>query len=266
MNIKTANRLCELRKKHNLSQEELATKLGVSRQAVSKWERSESSPDTDNLIELAKLYNITLDNLLNGDEAIDLINENKESDEYERQNNKEASDRENEGFIISDDENNTVHISKDGIFLKDGNTDEYVEIKKSGIYVNDERKEFNKNKRQTKHPVGEAVKDAISGGYTVAAIGTYMTLGFLLDNGAGWKYFWFLFILIPVVSSICEMFYKKKITAFCYPVAVTAAYCGFSMYFGIWHPLWLLFLTIPLFYIIFGPIDKAIEKRNKKML
>lgn len=40
MNIKTANRLCELRKKHNLSQEELAAKLGEYRQAISKWERS----------------------------------------------------------------------------------------------------------------------------------------------------------------------------------------------------------------------------------
>lgn len=40
MNIKTANRLSELRKKHNLSQEELAAKLGVSRQAISKWKRS----------------------------------------------------------------------------------------------------------------------------------------------------------------------------------------------------------------------------------
>lgn len=40
MNIKTANRLCELRKKHNLSHEELAAKLCVSRQAISKWERS----------------------------------------------------------------------------------------------------------------------------------------------------------------------------------------------------------------------------------
>ena len=64
MNIETANKLVELRKKHGLSQEELADKLGVSRQAVSKWERSEASPDTDNLIELAKLYDISLDELL----------------------------------------------------------------------------------------------------------------------------------------------------------------------------------------------------------
>ncbi len=41
----TANRLVQLRKANNLSQEELASRLNVSRQAVSKWERAESSPD-----------------------------------------------------------------------------------------------------------------------------------------------------------------------------------------------------------------------------
>ena len=50
MNIETANRLLKYRKDSGLSQEELAEKIGVSRQAVSKWERSEASPDTDNLI------------------------------------------------------------------------------------------------------------------------------------------------------------------------------------------------------------------------
>jgi transcriptional regulator with XRE-family HTH domain len=66
MTLETANRLYELRKKNNLSQEELAEKLGVSRQAVSKWERSEASPDTDNLIGLAKIYGLSLDELIYG--------------------------------------------------------------------------------------------------------------------------------------------------------------------------------------------------------
>lgn len=64
MNIEIANRLVKLRKENNLSQEALANKLGISRQAVSKWERAEASPDTDNLIMLAKIYNVSLDELL----------------------------------------------------------------------------------------------------------------------------------------------------------------------------------------------------------
>ena len=64
MNLKIANRLLALRREHGYSQEELAYKLGVSRQAVSKWERAESSPDTDNLLALARLYGVSLDALL----------------------------------------------------------------------------------------------------------------------------------------------------------------------------------------------------------
>ena len=71
MNIDVAGRLYELRKKNNLSQEELAEKIGVSRQAVSKWERAEASPDTDNLILLSRLYNVSLDELLSTEEPVE---------------------------------------------------------------------------------------------------------------------------------------------------------------------------------------------------
>jgi len=64
MTTEIANRLSALRKLHGLSQEALAAALNVSRQAVSKWERGESSPDTDNIIALARLYGISLDELL----------------------------------------------------------------------------------------------------------------------------------------------------------------------------------------------------------
>lgn len=67
MTIEVASRLCAYRKQRGLSQEELAAQVGVSRQAVSKWERAEASPDTDNLIQLARIYQITLDELLNLD-------------------------------------------------------------------------------------------------------------------------------------------------------------------------------------------------------
>ena len=65
MNIEIANKLQQMRKKNGLSQEELAAKMGVTRQAVSKWERAESAPDMENLILLAKLYGVTIDELLN---------------------------------------------------------------------------------------------------------------------------------------------------------------------------------------------------------
>ena len=66
MDLAMAQRLVDRRKAAGLSQEALAAQLGVSRQAVSKWERSESSPDTDNLIALAALYGVSLDELLMG--------------------------------------------------------------------------------------------------------------------------------------------------------------------------------------------------------
>jgi transcriptional regulator with XRE-family HTH domain len=106
MNIETANRLYELRKKNGLSQEELADKLGISRQAVSKWERAEASPDTDNLILLARLYGITLDELLNTEDAKDLALENQESDQLEEvvENKKEEPKEKQKEEIKEDDE------------------------------------------------------------------------------------------------------------------------------------------------------------------
>lgn len=64
MTIEFANRLAELRKEKGLSQEDLAEKLGVSRQAVSKWERGEATPDSDNLIALSSIYGVSLDELV----------------------------------------------------------------------------------------------------------------------------------------------------------------------------------------------------------
>ena len=64
MNVEIAQRLAELRRERGFSQEGLAEQLGLSRQAVSKWERAESAPDMGNLIALADLYEVTLDELL----------------------------------------------------------------------------------------------------------------------------------------------------------------------------------------------------------
>ena len=58
------NKLYELRKQKGLSQEELANRLNVSRQTVSKWEVGESSPDMEKLVAISELFDISLDELV----------------------------------------------------------------------------------------------------------------------------------------------------------------------------------------------------------
>lgn len=60
------DRLLKLRKEKNFSQEEVAEKLNVTRQTISKWETNQSMPDLDKVGPLCKLYGISVDHLLNG--------------------------------------------------------------------------------------------------------------------------------------------------------------------------------------------------------
>lgn len=62
--------LCEARKKQNLSQEDVAFKLKVSRQTVSKWELDESIPNIYETKQMATLYQVTMDELLEEDTSI----------------------------------------------------------------------------------------------------------------------------------------------------------------------------------------------------
>lgn len=59
------NKIANLRKKHNLSQEELAEKVGVTRQTISKWELEETTPDIKQAKELSTIFSVSLDELTN---------------------------------------------------------------------------------------------------------------------------------------------------------------------------------------------------------
>ncbi|MBQ5842038.1 MAG: helix-turn-helix transcriptional regulator [Clostridia bacterium] len=87
------NKLYELRKQAGLSQEAFAEKLGVSRQAVSKWECGASMPDTDNLITIANLYDISLDELI-GRPAPEKTEKTDAQEEYEDEDDKEDAEAE----------------------------------------------------------------------------------------------------------------------------------------------------------------------------
>lgn len=69
MNI--GKHLKTLRKKNNLTQEQLADKLFVSRSNVSKWERNISLPDAETLLELSKIFNVSVDDILLGNNKND---------------------------------------------------------------------------------------------------------------------------------------------------------------------------------------------------
>ena len=62
-----ADKIIENRKKNGWSQEELADKLGVSRQSVSKWEGAQAVPDMKKILQLAELFNVSTDYLLRDD-------------------------------------------------------------------------------------------------------------------------------------------------------------------------------------------------------
>lgn len=61
------NKIADLRKQSKLSQEELAEKLKVTRQTISKWELEETTPDIKQAKELSKIFNVSLDELTNND-------------------------------------------------------------------------------------------------------------------------------------------------------------------------------------------------------
>ena len=63
-----------LRKQKGYSQEELADKVGVSRQAVSKWESEQSTPDLEKVIAMSELFEVTTDNILKGIEPVSTTN------------------------------------------------------------------------------------------------------------------------------------------------------------------------------------------------
>ncbi len=69
-----------IRKKNQLSQEGLAEMLGVSRQAVSKWELGEGYPEVDKLLVLSKKLNVSLDSLLGGENTTAVSEKGKSSD------------------------------------------------------------------------------------------------------------------------------------------------------------------------------------------
>ena len=255
MTIEIADRLVKLRKKYGYSQEELADKLGLSRQAVSKWERAEASPDTDNLICLAKLYGVSLDELLATDEDIDtIVEEQVKSDKKE-----EAKEEQPKEEKKNDDR---VIINDDGVFLhgKDGGS---VSITDEGVKCVDKNGKV-KNVTQDK---GIMVINCVEGALFTLAIAAFLLLGLLLNL---WTCAWIVFFIPDIICSVARAIRKKNAQHF--NMAFTACFAfffvcmmlpalipGFPVF---WHIMWVVFLAIPAYHSIVGSINKAIGKSD----
>lgn len=229
MNIETANRLLEYRKKAGLSQEDLAEKIGVSRQAVSKWERSEASPDTDNLIMLAELYGVSLDVLLG------LKNAKEEA--VPEQDEVHVSFK--DGIHVNSKDGDKVNISfKEGIHVVSGGEDKVHMVGDTGVYYDEKGNphEFNGTKSFWTYLPFPAIIVAL-----------FLAWGFSGIWG-GWMTAWLIFFLVPIYYSILDAVKKRDPNCVAFPVVVVGIYLAIGIFVGVWHPTWLIFFLIPLFY------------------
>ncbi len=224
MNLIMAERFAQLRKKAGLSQEELAEKLGISRQAVSKWERAESSPDTDNLIALSKLYGLSLDELL----LLNHPEKKEESEKFHRQ----AQTFEQQ-----------IHDEMDGCPTFSYEQDPFegeAPTAPHPPYPFEEDEEDD----EEEDTLWQRIHRDFDAAFPVLIFSLYLVAGFCFS---WWHPAWLLFLTIPI-------YYAGLYGS--YPVLVTLLFLLAGFCFSWWHPAWLLFLTIPLFYVLYHPHRK----------
>ena len=247
MDLAMAQRLVNRRKAAGLSQEALAAQLGVSRQAVSKWERSESSPDTDNLIALAALYGVSLDELLYG-EAVDDADCSEDSDAG-AETSDEAEDAEASAEHTERGDKPLVDISlARGIHVIDPNKGEEVHVGWNGIHVTNDRK----GEEVHVGPGGVHADTLEDDGHSVHtnADGTVTIDG---ETFSSWKE------AHDKLDHHGKHFHTKLGRAwnkFPFPALVALAYLALGIVYGTWSTGLFLVFLIPVYYAIGDFIDR----------
>ena len=91
--------------------------------------------------------------------------------------------------------------------------------------------------------------------YPILALLAYMTIGIFFHV---WHPTWLIFLTIPVYYTLVTMkrakSFKAKANVFPYPILCTIFYLSAGFDYGLWHPMWLLFLTIPVYYMFVNSI------------
>ena len=246
--IDISTKLKDLRIKAGLSQEKLAEQLIVSRQAVSKWENGEALPDMENMVALARLYNISLDELVG-------INTDKNG-AAESENEDASADAAFETAETIIEDGTDEKKSGFGVHIKVGDN---VNIK-VGNPIDDEDDDEDDEDDLPK-PKSGVTGFLYSLPYPIIATIAFFLLGSLAD---AWHIAWILFVTIPVYYSLISCISARRFAPFAYPVLATCIYLFIGMQFSLWHPGWVIFLTIPVYYPIASAIDRAIANRKNK--
>lgn len=245
MDLAMAQRLVNRRKAAGLSQEALAAQLGVSRQAVSKWERSESSPDTDNLIALAALYGVSLDELLYGEAASDADS----SEDGSTETVDEAKEAEDSAEHADCGDKPLVDISlARGIHVIDPNKGEEVHVGWNGIHVTNERK----GEEVHVGPDGVHVDTLEDDGHSVHTNddGTVTIDG---ETFSSWKE------AHDKLDHHGKHFHTKvgrTWNKFPFPALVALAYLALGIVYGTWVTGLFLVFLIPVYYALGDFIDQ----------
>ena len=263
MDLAMAQRLVDRRKAAGLSQEALAAQLGVSRQAVSKWERSESSPDTDNLIALAALYGVSLDELLYGEAASDADSSEDGSTETMDETKEAEASTEHAGYsdkplvdislargihIIDPNKGEEVHVGWSGIHVANERKGEEVHVGWSGIHVANERK----GEEVHVGPDGVHVDTLEDDGHSVHTNddGTVTIDG---ETFSSWKE------AHDKLDHHGKHFHTKVGRAwnkFPFPALVALAYLVLGIVYGTWATGLFLVFLIPVYYALGDFIDQ----------
>ena len=250
MNIEIADKLVKLRKQNGYSQEELADKLGLSRQAVSKWERAEASPDTDNLICLAKLYNISLDELLSTEDDVETIVKEQVKKDKEEDKKEDKS---------------SLHIGEDGIHAVDDDGSEVI-IDGKGVhcYKRDGTKvDINDPKKRKQRHIYYAINSICM---SIALI-TYLVLGIVLNL---WSTMWIIFFLPDIIASIFKCIFNKEFHSFNMAFAATFTFFLICLVLlpekNLWHPMWVVFLAIPIYYTVVSRVEIVLKDRKDDVI
>lgn len=247
MDLEMAQRLVDRRKAAGLSQEALAAQLGVSRQAVSKWERSESSPDTDNLIALAALYGVSLDELLYGEAASDADGTEGGSAGTKASDEAEEAEASTEHADCGDKPLVDISLAR-GIHVIDPNKGEEVHVGWSGIHATNERK----GEEIHVGPSGVHIDTLEGGGHSAHtnADGTVVIDG---EQFSSWKE------AHDKLDHHGRHFHTKLGRAWNklpFPALVALAYLALGIIYGAWSMGLFLVFLIPIYYALGDFIDQ----------